>query len=196
MLAVFLVALILPFSFNLAGLQLNAYNTVLIVCIIPAFLYFIRLPDARIVGLDVFMALHVIWLGVAIYHAYGSARIVFIINQSLVLFGAYFMGRVLVRSAEDYRRLLRYMLRILMVLCPFALVEFAAHYSIIDRLMGHGGGGTGAGGIRLGFRRVGDGVPAPDPLRGVLLDLRVELLLRLLPEHLGPALADGRSPWR
>ena len=42
----------------------------------------------------------------------------------------------------------------------------------------------------------GDGVPAPDPLRGVLLDLRGELLLRLLPEHLGPALADGRRRWR
>ena len=49
------------------------------------------------------MALHVLWLGVAIYHAHGSDRIVFIINQSLMLFGAYFLGRVLVRSAEDYR---------------------------------------------------------------------------------------------
>lgn len=161
MLAVFLVALILPFSFNIASLQLNAYNSVLIVCIIPAFFYFIRLPGVRIVGLDVFMALHVLWLGVAIYHAYGSARIVFIINQSLVLFGAYFMGRVLVRSAEDHERLFRYMLRILLVLFPFAFIEFAAHFSLIDRLMGRGGGGGGAGGMRLGFRRVATVFPHP-----------------------------------
>ena len=189
LLVVFLIALVLPFSFEVAGLQLNAYNSVLIVCIIPALLYFIHLPDARIVGLDVFMALHVLWLGVAIYHAYGSDRIVFIINQSLVLFGAYFMGRVLVRSAEDHARLFRIMLRILLALCPLAFIEFAGHVSLIDMAMGRGGGG-GAGGFRLGFRRVESVFPHPI-LFGCFVDLHRELLLRLLPEPLGPALEDG-----
>ena len=105
------------FSFTLAGLQLNAYNSVLIVFIIPALLYW--LPDApRMVGLDVFMALYVLWLGVAIYHAHGSVRIVFIINQSLTLFGAYFLGRVLVRSAEELPADVPTCFWILLVLCP------------------------------------------------------------------------------
>ena len=63
LLVVFLISLVLPGSFNLAGLQLNAYNSLLIVCLIPALFYFLHLPDARIVGLDVFKALHVLWSG-------------------------------------------------------------------------------------------------------------------------------------
>ena len=102
LLAVFLVALVLPFGFNLAGLQLNAYNSVLIVCIIPAFLYFSGCRTPASSGSTSS------WRCTCSGSGWRSttptaARIVFIINQSLMLFGAYFMGRVLVRNAEDYR---------------------------------------------------------------------------------------------
>ena len=49
----------------------------------------------------------------------------------------------------------------MLVLFPFAFIEFAFHRSLIDMAMGRGGGGGGAGGFRLGFRRVSCVFPHP-----------------------------------
>ena len=90
LLVVFLITLVLPVSFDLAGLQLNAYNSMLIVCIIPAFLYLHAAAGRagrrarRLHG-----AARALARGGDLPR-HGSVRIVFIINQSLVLFGAYF----------------------------------------------------------------------------------------------------------
>jgi hypothetical protein len=160
LLVLFLVALVLPINFSLAGLQLTAYNSLLIVFVIPAFLYFLR-NSPRVVGLDVFMALNVLWLAVAIYHNHGSARLIFILNQSVTLFGAYFFGRVLVRNAADHRLVFRTMLWILIAFFPIALIEFALSMSLVDLVLGKRWTGGGAGGMRLGFRRVSAVFPHP-----------------------------------
>jgi hypothetical protein len=156
----FLVALVLPINFSLAGLQLTAYNSILIVFLIPAFFYFLR-SDPRVVGLDVFMALNVLWLAVAIYHNHGSARLIFILNQSVTLFGAYFLGRVLVRGPADHLLLFRCMFWIMLVLLPIAFIEFAFSRSLVDLALGKRWTGGGAGGLRLGFRRVTSVFPHP-----------------------------------
>ena len=162
LLVVFMVLLVLPINFTLAGLQLTAYSSLLIVSVIPAFFYFIRLKDySRVVPLDVFMALNVLWIGIAIYHAHGASRLVFILNQSLTLFGAYFLGRVLVRSAEDYRRLMTCMLWIMVGLLPFAFIEFAFHLSLVDLILREPAFGGGPAGFRLGFRRTTTVFPHP-----------------------------------
>ena len=160
LLVLFLVALVVPINFSLAGLQLTPYNSLLIVFLIPAFLYFLR-NDPRVVGLDVFMALNVLWLAVAIYHNHGSSRMIFILNQSVTLFGAYFFGRVLVRNAADHRLVFRCMLWILIVLLPIAVLEFAFSRSLVDLALGKRWTGGGAGGLRLGFRRVSTVFPHP-----------------------------------
>lgn len=160
LLVAFLIALVLPINFSLAGLQLTAYNSLLIVFVIPAFLFFLR-TGPRVVGLDVFMALNVLWLAVAIYHNHGSARMVFILNQSVTLFGAYFFGRVLVRSADDHRRLFRVMFWIMLAFLPLALIEFAFRMSLVDLALGRRWISNGAGGLRLGFRRVSTVFPHP-----------------------------------
>lgn len=159
-LVVFLVALVLPINFSLAGLQLTPYNSILIVFVIPAFLYFVR-SDPRVVGLDVFMALNVLWIAVAIYHNHGGGRLIFILNQSVTLFGAYFLGRVLVRGAADHLLLFRTMFWIMLAFFPIAFIEFAFSMSLVDLVLGKRWIGGGAGGMRLGFRRVSTVFPHP-----------------------------------
>ena len=112
------------------------------------------------VGLDVFMALNVLWLAVAIYHDHGSSRMVFILNQSVTLFGAYFFGRVLVRNAADHRLVFRCMLGSSSSSCR-SRSSSSPPRSLIDLALGKRWTGGGAGGLRLGFRRVSTVFPHP-----------------------------------
>ena len=112
----------MPLNVSVGGLQLNPYNLMLLVFIVPAFLYWLQ-HQPRVIGLDVFMLLYIFWIAVAIYHTHGTSRIVYIINQSVTLLGSYMLGRVLVRNADDYRRMFTILFWILLFLLPFALVE-------------------------------------------------------------------------
>ena len=50
------------------------------------------------------------------------------------LFGAYLLGRVLVRDAASHRHFVRSMLLLLVLLFPIALIEFLTGYKVLQRL--------------------------------------------------------------
>ena len=78
------------------------------------------------------MAFYVFWIAVAIYHHHGTSRVVYIVNQSVTLFGGYLIGRVMIRNAADYRRFFTWLLWMLVVFLPFAVFEFAFSRSLVD----------------------------------------------------------------
>src|SRR5690349_17167571 len=66
LLILFLVTIILPVGVSVAGLQLTPYNVVLLVFLAPALIYWLQ-HAPRVVALDLFMALYILWIAVAIY---------------------------------------------------------------------------------------------------------------------------------
>ena len=153
----FLVALVLPVGISVAGLQLTPYTCVLLVFLAPAILYWLQ-HAPRVIALDIFMMLYILWIGVAIYHNHGNSRLVFIVNQSVTLFGAYLLGRVLVRDPASHRLMFSCLFWILLVLFPFAVFELIFNKSIIQTIFGlpHS-----SAGMRLGMRRVLSVFPHP-----------------------------------
>ena len=133
----------------------------LLVFLVPAFLYWLQ-HQPRVIGLDVFMLLYIFWIAVAIYHNHGMSRMVYIINQTVTLLGSYMLGRVLVRNADDYRRMFTILFWIMVFLFPFALVELVLKLNLLGKIFGlPGSSGSGPGGIRLGMRRVSSVFPHP-----------------------------------
>ena len=183
----FLVSLIVPVGFTLVGLQLNPYNSILIVFLIPAFLYWLQ-HQPRVLVTDVLMLLFILWAGLAIYHNQGSSRIIFILNQSVTLFGAYVLGRVLVRDAASYRLMFTVLFWMLVFLFPFALVELLFKRDLLAMALGQpGGGGGGPGGTRLGMRRVASVFPHPI-LFGVFCSIMISNFFYVFHERTGTRL--------
>ena len=54
------------------------------------------------------------------------SRAVYIVNQTVTIFGGYLIGRVMIRSAADYRRFFTCFFWALVIFLPFALYR-AAH---------------------------------------------------------------------
>jgi hypothetical protein len=184
LLGLFLVTLVLPLGFSVGGLQLTPNTLVLIVFVIPVFLYWLQ-HAPRVIALDLFMVLYILWLGLAIYYNHGGARLVFILNQTVTLLGAYMLGRVLVRDAASYRLTFVVLFWILVALLPFALVELLLRKSIPAMVFGlPGASGGGLGGYRLGLRRVTSVFPHPI-LFGVFCSLMVSNFFYVFYERAG-----------
>lgn len=183
----FLVTLVVPLDVTVAGVQLNPNTCLLLVFTAPAFLYWLQ-HQPRVIGLDVFMLLYIFWVAVAIYHTHGMSRIVYIINQSVTMLGSYMLGRVLVRNADDYRRMFTILFWILLFLLPFALVELVLKINVLGKIFGLPmSSGSGPGGIRLGLRRVTSVFPHPI-LFGVFCSVMVSNFFYVFYDHTGTRL--------
>ena len=161
LLILFLVTLVLPINFTLGGLQLPPYTCALLIFIVPTFLYWLQ-HAPRLIFLDLCMLLYVLWIALALYHTHGKSQLVFIVSQLLTQFGAYVLGRVLIRDAASYRLMFVCFFWILLALLPFALIELVFRRSIPAMIFGLPWPvGRGLERPRLGLRRVTSVFPHP-----------------------------------
>ena len=150
LLILFIVSLVVPLGFSLGGLQLPPYTCVLLVFLVPTLLYWLQ-HAPRVIFLDVCMLLYVLWIAAAIYYNHGKSQLVFIVSQIMTQFGAYTLGRVLVRDAASHRLMFKTFFWILLVLLPFALIELVFKRSIpamvfgLPKPTGNGLGAPGSG---------------------------------------------------
>lgn len=122
-LALFLIALLIPATLNLAGMRLDPYRIVLLVLIVPLGIAWLSGRGGRITGADIALLGYSLWLmGTLILH-HGADRIPFAGMTAVELFGGYILGRMLIRSEADYRLFIRYFLIALAVLAPVAVIE-------------------------------------------------------------------------
>ncbi len=119
-LTLFLLTILMPFAFTLAGLRLSPNRVYLLLAIVPCV---IAVVQGRITLIDALLMLHGLWIVLALLVMHGPARLPFAGITAVELVGGYFVGRALVRSEQDYRRVLRFILISLIVLLPFVVVE-------------------------------------------------------------------------
>lgn len=182
LLGLYVAAILTPAEPMIAGIRLTPYMLYLLVLGVPLALRFLQDESNRLTPADVFVVLYVLWLGLAIGAHYGPSRLVYVINQTVTLLGGYLVGRVLIRTAEDYERLFRYVLWGLILLFPFALLEFLTRDILLNELLGklvtvHPMAGDHS---RLGFYRV-QGVFENPILWGLFCSIAVANLYYVFP---------------
>lgn len=135
LMALFFLSLMVPIEPRFGPIRLTPYNALQILLFIPLLLRFRRDPSNRLIPLDGFMAFYVFWIAVVIYHHHGASRAVYIINQTLTIFCGYLIGRVMIRSAADYRRFFEYFFWGLLLFLPFALLEMLTRHMFLSEIL-------------------------------------------------------------
>jgi hypothetical protein len=136
LLAIFVITLMIPAVFRVGPFRITPYTALLIVFFLPLIQTFRRDRSNRLVALDWCMGLHVVWIAIAIIHAEGMGRLVFVINTAISLMGGYMIARVLIRDRSDYERFFRTFILCLTFYMPFVMLEFVTGKVPINQFFG------------------------------------------------------------
>jgi hypothetical protein len=164
-LMLFIASLFIPGSFAVGPIGLSFYQLFLLVAFVPLGLHWIRGRAGGIVAPDILVLAFCLWQALSIFANNGLSEIAGIGTNTIEVGGGYLVGRVLVRSAADYRAFFRYFLTCLLVLLPFALVEFLTGRRLLKHLLGlvldTETNSYAKRETRLGFVRPAVGLPHP-----------------------------------
>jgi hypothetical protein len=151
----FMMSLAVPGTFGAGPVNLTVYRLVLIAACIPLGLRWISGRAGPVTAVDLLFLASCVWISIALVMVHGLSRIAFIGTNFIELFGAYLVGRVLVRDAAGHRRFLRAMLLLVVLLFPFALLEFLTGTKLLNMVFGTvmSMKETGLPQQRLGFTR-------------------------------------------
>lgn len=157
LLAFFITLMVIPGSFSIAGINLTLYKLILLALFVPLSLRWLSGQEGPVTTVDILILAHIIWAGIAILIVHGTSRMFFVAASSTTTFGSYLIGRMMVRSAMDFRMFFKYFMIGLVLVAPFALIEFLTNKNLLTVIFGKvfsiSGNETAAGGRRLGFIR-------------------------------------------
>ena len=124
--ALFFLGIMLPtaVSLNLGGLRLSAYRVVLILCFLPMLMRLFSGRSGRINVFDMLLGLHCAWVVVALIKWGGPAQGIesggiYVIECA----GAYLLGRLYIRSYEDFAAMARAYVAMVVGLLIFTVPE-------------------------------------------------------------------------
>lgn len=135
LLVVFIATLLMPISFEVAGVRLTPARLFLLIAIVPMAVGIVTGRYGRFTPVDAFFLLHGAWIALALTVVEGVSKIPFAGITAVELIGGYFVGRVLVRDIADYRRLFRIVLIAILCLLPFAVLENITGRMLIPDLL-------------------------------------------------------------
>lgn len=154
--ALFFVALLLPYSFSIGSIRLSPTRLYLLVALVPCLALWLSGHAGRKHSFDFYMILYALWAAVSLglndgfFESLESMGIVII--ETL---GAYFLARCTIINEASFRRFAKIYFSIVLVLLPFAMVESITGRPILIELARKLGPSIGVGdtGVRLGLRR-------------------------------------------
>lgn len=135
--AIFVLSLMIPAAFRLGSFRITPYTALLIVFFIPLIQTFLRDRTNRLVPLDICMLAHVAWVAIAVIHAEGIGRIVFIVNTAISQIGGYMIARVLIRDSRGYERFFQAFIIGLTLYMPLVMLELLTGKAPLNDLLDH-----------------------------------------------------------
>lgn len=151
----FLLSLLVPFYMPVGPVLLMPHRVLLLVLFVPFFLrLFVYRTAGPVLLSDWLLFVSALWAGVALManHPVGAAIEPFGVHM-IEFFGAYLLARVSIRSAEDFRGMVRVFFFIILFLLPFAILESVTRRPVLlDLLPGTSVRPVDAG-TRMGLRR-------------------------------------------
>ncbi len=133
--ALFLIALVIPWVFYIGSLRLSVYRLVLLLTFLPCLIRWIGGKAGRIRIADIALLLYLFWVTLSFVVIHGwessfqSAGIII-----LETMGPYLLARCYVRDAEDFYNVVRLLFRIVVALIPFAIIEFVSGVNVSREL--------------------------------------------------------------
>lgn len=135
-LLLYLITVFLPGTFNVGPIRLSLFKLLLLVAFVPLALQWTRSLRERIFLPDLLFLAFCLWVSLATYAVHGASQIFYIGSTFVEYFGAYLVGRVVIRNVDDYARMFRYFLIILLVMAPFAIIEAVTRIRLLSNLVG------------------------------------------------------------
>lgn len=129
--ALFLIAVVVPWVFYFGPLRMSAYRIVLLLMLLPCFAMWLSGKAGRMRIADFALLLYAAWAAVSLMVLHGfdvafqSAGIVFI--ETL---GPYMLARCYIRDADDLYNVVRLLFWIVVALLPLALIEFVSGQNV------------------------------------------------------------------
>lgn len=121
--SVYLVSLVVPIFIQVGSLQLMPYRIVLLAAFFPAAMRMFSGQTGRVAACDWLIMAAVGWHALALIVNHGAAGITSGGMQTLEVFGSWLVARVGIRNADDFRRMVKLMFLLIVILLPFAIVE-------------------------------------------------------------------------
>lgn len=122
----FFIAVMLPSSasISLGGLRLSGYRVVLIIAFVPMMIQLLSGRKGKISIFDILVMAHCCWVFLALLNWGGVSQAIETGGIYVVEFaGAYFLGRLFIRSYDDYEAFARFFTSLMMILLLFTIPE-------------------------------------------------------------------------
>lgn len=136
LLALLMISVLIPIQPEVAGLRLDPFRLFLLATAIPFAVALMSGRAGRFTLSDALMFGFSLWVLFTYVYHHGTERLPYGTVAALELLGGYMAGRLLVRSAADYRRLIRYFLIAFVFMLPFALYEMNTGRMPISEILG------------------------------------------------------------
>ena len=133
-LLIFVMCLVPPSYFFLAGLRLSPTRLLLLIAFVPLLIKLLTGAAGRLRASDVLLMLFMVWMVVTFLYHHGMGRFPYAMISVVELFGGYLVGRVLIRNATDFRLLFRLVFWVLVALSPFVVVELFTDRNLLQEL--------------------------------------------------------------
>lgn len=136
LLIVFFVVLMLPIQPVLGGQRLDPYRFLMLVLFLPFIVAMLTGRAGRFTSSDGLMLCYALWTVITLVYHHGMERFAYASIVAAMMLGGYMSGRLLIRSAEDYGRFIRYFLILLLILLPFTVFELFTERMIFTEVLG------------------------------------------------------------
>ena len=123
-LAILMIAFVMPFFFSLGGFKLNSYRLVLIVFMLPAIFRWLNGSAGKIRSTDLWIISFSMWAAITMFVNHGIAqRWEFVGMMMIETLAPYFIARAYIRDLESFRYFVWWFVFVILVLLPFAVFE-------------------------------------------------------------------------
>lgn len=138
MVCLFIISMLVPVWIHVGSVKLIPHRIILLLMFVPLFFQLFTGKAGKVRIFDVLMLLSASWAVLAIAvngNTLGDGLIQPMGIYVLESFGAYLLGRVAIRSTEDFIQFSRIFLFSLLILVPFAAAEAITHRAIMLELL-------------------------------------------------------------
>lgn len=154
----YLITILLPFSFWVGPLNITGVRAILIVLFIPMMVKLLAGKYGPVLVTDILFLLHMIWATMALLANNPDQAVQNAGATGIEFIGGYLLGRAYIRTAEDFTALLRALVVASLLLLPVALFEVPTGRAVVLDMIGKipflGGVADVETSPRLGMHRV------------------------------------------
>ncbi len=124
LMALFFVSLSIPVPFSIGTTQLSPDRLFLVLLFIPLVIRWLSGKAGPLTKTDILFGLFGFWMIVSLLKHHGFSRFPYASVSTIEMFGAYLLGRTLVRNRRDFEMFMGCFFVMLILMLPFVIPEF------------------------------------------------------------------------